>query len=139
MPHTDKQDLIVYGALGLSFGALLLFKGGNLIEGINNQSIVSQNARIAAKDNQIAESRFGLGCNTGIVMNDGSPNLIEGSIPLDIQSRTPIAKGALLCDQTGATAIVAPDGTVSDIRVSARVRKTYLQRGFREENARLQQ
>ena len=124
MQNLDQQDKIIYGVLGLSFLALLLFRSGDLIEGINAQSLVSRNASSAAKDSRIAEKRFG-NCNTGFVLTDGTPNLIEGEVPLDIRSRTPLAPGARLCDETGATATVARDGTISDIRVSASVRKAY--------------
>jgi len=122
--------------LGLSFLALFLFKSGDLIEGINAQSLVSRNASSAAKDSRIAEKRFG-NCNTGFVLADGTPNLIDGETPLDIRSRTPLAPGALLCDETGATAIVDKNGTISDIRVSATVRKAYQQQAFRNENLKV--
>lgn len=136
MQNIDQQDQIIYGVLGLSFLALLLFKSGDLIEGINAQSLVSRNASSAAKDSRIAEKRFG-NCNTGFVLSDGTPNLIDGETPLDIRSRTPLAPGALLCDETGATAIVAKDGTISDIRVSATVRKAYQKQAFRNENLKV--
>lgn len=126
----DKQDLAIYGALGLSFLALLLFKGRDLIGSIHNQSTITQNSQIAAKDNRVAESRFSLGCNTGFVLPNGNTNLIAGETPLDAATRSPIAPGAVLCDRTGATAIVSPSGVISDIRVSARVRKTYIDRGL---------
>lgn len=133
MQTIDQQDKIIYGVLGLSFLALLLLKGGEQLEGINAQSLITRNASSAAKDSRIAEKRFG-NCNTGFVLADGTPNLIEGETALDIRSRTPLAPGALLCDETGATAIVAKDGTISDIRVSATVRKAYQQQAFRNEN-----
>jgi hypothetical protein len=136
MQTIDQQDKIIYGVLGLSFLALFLFKSGDLIEGINAQSLVSRNASSAAKDSRIAEKRFG-NCNTGFVLADGTPNLIDGETPLDIRSRTPLAPGALLCDETGATAIVDKNGTISDIRVSATVRKAYQQQAFRNENLKV--
>ena len=136
MQNIDRQDQIIYGVLGLSFLALLLFKSGDLIEGINAQSLVTRNASSAAKDSRIAEKRFG-NCNTGFVLTDGTPNLIEGEVPLDIRSRTPLAPGAWLCDETGATATVARDGTISDIRVSASVRKAYQKQAFRNENLKV--
>lgn len=126
----DRQDLIIYGALGLSFLALLLIKSGDLVQGITNQSTISGNAQIAAKDTRIAEQRFSLGCNTGFVLSDGSTKLLEGEVPLDIATRRPLSRGGLLCDRTGATAIVSPTGLISDIRVSARVRKTYIDHGL---------
>ena len=137
MTNLDQQDKIIYGVLGLSFLALLLLKGGDQIEGINAQSLVSRNASSAARDSRIAEKRFG-NCSSGFVLSDGTPNLIEGEVPLDIRSRTPLAKGTCLFDETGATATVAPDGTISDIRVSARVRKAYQERAFRNENLKVQ-
>lgn len=137
MTNLDQQDKIIYGILGLSFFALLLFRSGDLIEGINAQSLITRNASSAAKDSRIAEKRFG-NCNTGFTLADGTPNLIEGEAPLDIRSRTPLAPGAVLCDETGATAIVAKDGTISDIRVSAMVRKAYQQQAFRNENLKVQ-
>lgn len=130
LSNLDKQDRIVYGVLGLSFVALLLFRSGDLVKGINNQSMISENARIAAKDNAVAEQRFSLGCNTGFVLADGNTNLIDDQVPLDIQTKSPLAPGAVLCDRTGATAIVSPEGLISDIRVSARVRKTYIDKGL---------
>ncbi|MEX0272475.1 hypothetical protein AB3R30_25505 [Leptolyngbyaceae cyanobacterium UHCC 1019] len=133
MNTIDQQDKIIYGVLGLSFLALLLFKSGDLIQDINAQSLVSRNASVAAKDSRIAEKRFG-NCNTGFVLADGTPNLIEGETALDIRSRTPLGKGSILCDETGATAIVDRQGTISDIRVSATVRKAYQQQAFRNEN-----
>ena len=137
MQTIDQQDKIIYGVLGLSFLALLLFKSGDLIEGINAQSLVTRNASSsAATDSRIAEKRFG-NCNTGFVLTDGTPNLIEGEVPLDIRSRTPLAHGAWLCDETGATATVARDGTISDIRVSASVRKAYQKQAFRNENLKV--
>ncbi len=136
MQNIDRQDQIIYGVLGLSFLALLLFKSGDLIEGINAQSLVSRNASSAAKDSRIAEKRFG-NCSSGFVLADGTPNLIEGEVPLDIRSRTPLAPGAWLCDETGATATVARDGTISDIRVSASVRKAYQKQAFRNENLKV--
>ena len=136
MQNIDRQDQIIYGVLGLSFLALLLFKSGDLIEGINSQSLVTRNASSAAKDSRISEKRFG-NCNTGFVLTDGTPNLIEGEVPLDIRSRTPLASGSILCDETGATAIVAKDGTISDIRVSASVRKAYQKQAFRNENLKV--
>ena len=136
MQNIDRQDQIIYGVLGLSFLALLLFKSGDLIEGINAQSLVSRNASSAAKDSRIAEKRFG-NCSSGFVLADGTPNLIEGETPLDIRSLTPLASGSVLCDETGATAIVAKDGTISDIRVSATVRKAYQQQAFRNENLKV--
>ena len=136
MTNLDQQDKIIYGVLGLSFLALLLFRSGDLIEGINAQSLVTRNASSAAKDSRIAEKRFG-NCNTGFVLRDGTPNLIEGEVPLDIRSRTPLAPGAWLCDETGATATVARDGTISDIRVSASVRKAYQKQAFRNENLKV--
>ena len=136
MQNIDRQDQIIYGVLGLSFLALLLFRSGDLIEGINAQSLVTRNASSAAKDSRIAEKRFG-NCNTGFVLRDGTPNLIEGEVPLDIRSRTPLAPGAWLCDETGATAIVSKDGTISDIRVSASVRKAYQKQAFRNENLKV--
>ena len=136
MTNLDQQDKIIYGVLGLSFLALLLFRSGDLIEGINAQSLVTRNASSAAKDSRIAEKRFG-NCNTGFVLTDGTPNLIEGEVPLDIRSRTPLAPGAWLCDETGATATVARDGTISDIRVSASVRKAYQKQAFRNENLKV--
>lgn len=126
----DTQDAIVYGTLGLSFAAILLFKSGDFMKGISNQSRITENAQIAAKDNRVAEQRFGLGCNTGFTLADGSTNLIDGQVPLDAIAKTPIAPGAVLCDRTGATAIVSPDGLISDIRVSARVRKTFIDKGL---------
>ena len=136
MQNIDRQDQIIYGVLGLSFLALLLFKSGDLIEGINAQSLVSRNASSAAKDSRIAEKRFG-NCSSGFVLADGTPNLIEGEVPLDIRSHTPLAPGAWLCDETGATATVARDGTISDIRVSASVRKAYQKQAFRNENLKV--
>ena len=136
MQNIDRQDQIIYGVLGLSFLPLLLFRSGDLIEGINAQSLVTRNASSAAKDSRIAEKRFG-NCNTGFVLTDGTPNLIEGEVPLDIRSRTPLAPGAWLCDETGATATVARDGTISDIRVSASVRKAYQKQAFRNENLKV--
>ena len=65
------------------------------------------------------------------MLTDGTPNLIEGEVPLDIRSHTPLAPGAWLCDETGATATVARDSTISDIRVSATVRKAYQQPKYR--------
>ena len=44
MTNLDQQDKIIYGVLGLSFLALLLFRSGDLIEGINAQSLVTRNA-----------------------------------------------------------------------------------------------
>ena len=137
MTNIDQQDKIIYGVLGLSFLALLLFKSGDLIEGINAQSLIIRNASNSVKDSRIAEKRFG-NCNTGFALADGTPNLIEGEVPLDIRSRTPLASGSVLYDETGATATVAPDGTISDIRVSARVRKAYQERAFRNENLKVQ-
>ena len=136
MQTIDQQDQIIYGVLGLSFLALLLFRSGDLIEGINAQSLVSRNASSGAKDSRIAEKRFG-NCNTGFALADGTPNLIEGETPLDIRSLTPLARGSVLCDETGATAIVAKDGTISDIRVSASVRKAYQKQAFRNENLKV--
>ncbi len=136
MQNIDQQDKIIYGILGLSFLALLLLKGGEQLEGINAQSLITRNASSAAKDSRIAEKRFG-NCNTGFVLADGTPNLIEGEVPLDIRSRTPLAPGALLCDETGATAIVDKQGAISDIRVSATVRKAYQQQAFRNENLKI--
>lgn len=136
MQNIDRQDQIIYGVLGLSFLALLLFKSGELLEGINAQSLISRNASAAAKDSRIAEKRFG-NCSSGFVLSDGTPNLIEGETPLDIRSRTPLAKGTCLFDETGATATVGSDGTISDIRVSARVRKAYQQQAFRNENLKV--
>jgi hypothetical protein len=136
MKTIDPQDKIIYGVLGLSFLALLLFKGGDQIEGINAQSLISRNASAAAKDSRIAEKRFG-NCSSGFVLADGTPNLIEGETPLDIRSRTPLAKGTCLFDETGATATVGSDGTISDIRVSARVRKAYQRQAFRNENLKV--
>ena len=133
MQNIDRQDQIIYGVLGFSFLALLLFRSGDLIEGINAQSLVSRNASSGAKDSRIAAKRFG-NCNTGFALANGTPNLIEGETPLDIRSLTPLASGSVLCDETGATAIVAKDGTISDIRVSATVRKAYQQQAFRNEN-----
>ena len=137
MTNLDPQDKIIYGVLGLSFLVLLLLKGGEQIEGINAQSLVSRNASSAARDSRIAEKRFG-NCNTGFVLADGTPNLIERETALDIRSRTPLASGSILCDETGATAIIAKDGTISDIRVSATVRKAYQQQAFRNENLKVQ-
>ena len=137
MTNLDQQDKIIYGVLGLSFLALLLFKSGDLLEDINAQSLITRNASSAAKDSRIAEKRFG-NCSSGFVLSDGTPNLIEGETPLDIRSRTPLAEGTCLFDETGATATVAPDGTISDIRVSARVRKAYQERAFRNENLKVQ-
>ena len=77
MTNLDPQDKIIYGVLGLSFLALLLLKGGDQIEGINAQSLVSRNASSAARDSRIAEKRFG-NCSSGFVLSDGTPNLIEG-------------------------------------------------------------
>ena len=136
MQNIDQQDQIIYGVLGLSFLALILFKSGDLIEGINAQSLVTRNASSAAKDSRIAEKRFG-NCSSGFVLSDGTPNLIEGETPLDIRSRTPLATGSCLFDETGATAIVAKDGTISDIRVSASVRKAYQKQAFRNENLKV--
>ena len=136
MNQIDPQDKIIYGVLGLSFLALLLLKGGEQIEGINAQSLVSRNASSAARDSRIAEKRFG-NCSSGFVLSDGTPNLIEGEVPLDIRSRTPLASGGCLFDETGATAIVAKDGTISDIRVSATVRKAYQKQAFRNENLKV--
>ena len=136
MNQIDQQDKIIYGVLGLSFLALLLLKGGEQIEGINAQSLVSRNASSAARDSRIAEKRFG-NCSSGFVLSDGTPNLIEGEVPLDIRSRTPLASGGCLFDETGATAIVAKDGTISDIRVSATVRKAYQKQAFRNENLKV--
>ena len=136
MNQIDQQDKIIYGVLGLSFLALLLLKGGDQIEGINAQSLVSRNASSAARDSRIAEKRFG-NCSSGFVLSDGTPNLIEGEVPLDIRSRTPLASGGCLFDETGATAIVAKDGTISDIRVSATVRKAYQKQAFRNENLKV--
>lgn len=126
----DRQDFIVYAALGLSFLALLGFKAGDLLQGIANQTQISENAQIVAKDNRVAEQRFSLGCNTGFVLASGNTNLIDGEVPLDVATRSPLAPGAVLCDRTGATAIVSPDGLISDIRVSARVRKTFIDKGL---------
>ena len=136
MNQIDPQDKIIYGVLGLSFLALLLLKGGDQIEGINAQSLVSRNASSAARDSRIAEKRFG-NCSSGFVLADGTPNLIDGEVPLDIRSRTPLASGGCLFDETGATAIVAKDGTISDIRVSASVRKAYQKQAFRNENLKV--
>lgn len=131
--NLDRQDLIVYGALGLSFFVLVLFKGGSFLQGINEQSTITTNAKTEARDSRIAERRFG-NCNTGIMMADGSPLLAEGGVVVDIRSRMPLAKGAVVCDESGATAVIAADGSATDIRVSARVRKIYSERGFRADN-----
>ena len=82
MQNIDRQDQIIYGVLGFSFLALLLFRSGDLIEGINAQSLVSRNASSGAKDSRIAEKRFG-NCNTGFALANGTPNLIEGEVPLE--------------------------------------------------------
>ena len=81
MNQIDQQDRVIYGVLGLSFLALLLFRSGDLIEGINAQSLITRNASSAARDSRIAEKRFG-NCSSGFVLSDGTPNLIEGETPL---------------------------------------------------------
>lgn len=133
MQKTDRQDLVIYGCLGLSFLALVLFKGGSFLQGIDEQSLITGNAKQEKRDSQIAERRFG-NCNTGIMMADGSPLLVEGGVVVDIRSQVPLAKGAVACDESGGTAVVGADGTATDIRVSARVRKAYLEQGFRIDN-----
>lgn len=126
----DRTDYFIYGAMGVSMLALLAFRGGDLLQGIANQSAIARTSQTAAKDNAVAEQRFGMGCNTGFVMQNGARNLIPNMTALDARTGVPIAPGALLCDQSGATAIVGADGTVTDMRVSARVRKTFLDKGL---------
>lgn len=133
----NRQDLIVYSVLGLSFIGLLAFRGQDLVNGIADQTLASANARKMAKDTQIAEMRVNKGCSTGFVLPDGNPNLTNGSGALDIETKTPLSPGTVLCDRTGATAIVSAAGVISDVRVSARLRKLYMEQGFREENLRL--
>lgn len=138
MQNIDRQDQIIYGVLGLSFLALLLFKSGDLIEGINAQSLVSKNAQATAKDDAIAQRRFSQGCNTGFLVA-GESVIASTAEALDIRSQRPLSPGAVLCDETGATAIVDRDGYPSDIRVSAKVRKTYQEKSFRNENLKATQ
>ena len=138
MQQTDKQDLIIYGVLGLSFLGLLLFKSGDLIAGLNAQSLVSRNAQSTAKDDTIAQRRFGQGCNTGFLVA-GESILAPTEQALDIRTQRPLSPGSVLCDETGATAIVDRDGYPSDIRVSAKVRKTYQEKAFRNENLKTTQ
>lgn len=134
MQTTDRQDLIVYGSLAFSFLALIVFKGGDFLKSVNEQSLITSNARNELRDSRIAERRFGNGCNTGIMMADGSPTIAEGGVVVDIRTRSPLSRGAVICDETGSTAVVSESSTATDVRVSARVRKIYIERNFRTEN-----
>lgn len=138
MQQADKQDLFIYGALGLSFVAMLLFKSGDLLEGFNAQSLVSRNASSTAKDDAIAQRRFGQGLNTGFVV-DGESIISPTGQALDIRTKRPLSPGTVIGDETGATAIVDREGYPSDIRVSAKVRRTYQEKAFRNENLKAAQ
>lgn len=133
----DRQDLIVYGALGLSFLALIAFKGGDFIQGINEQSQTTATAAKLAKDNKIAETRIKQGCSTGFLMGNGAQNLIAGEVAYEIRNRTPYPPGTCLMDEAGSTAIVDASGRISDIRVSSRVREKFIRDGFRLENEKV--
>ena len=134
---TIDQDLVVYGILGASFIGLLAVKGVDLLKGIAEQSQITASAQQAVKNDHIAQRRFSLGCNTGFVMESGVTTLQNGDRALDIKSRAPLPPGAILCDRTGATAVIATDGTVSDIRVSAAIRKRFVEQGFEKDNEQL--
>ena len=133
MRQIDTQDLIANGLLGLSFAAMGLFKAGDIIGGFQSQSLVSNNAKATAQDNVIAQRRFSEGCNTGFLV-DGKSSITTENIAIDIRLGTPLGKGTVLCDETGATAILDQDGIPSDIRVSAVVRRRYHEQKFRDEN-----
>jgi hypothetical protein len=135
MKQIDRQDTIVYGALGLSMLALLLFRGGDLLDGINQQSLISRTAQQTAKDDAIAQRRFSLGCNTGFLVNGVS--VIDTTAPaVDIRTRRLLPINTVVCTETG-TAIVGNGGYLTDIRTSATVRRKVQERGFLTENNKL--
>jgi len=129
----DVQDLIANGLLGLSFVAMGVFKSGDIIAGFQNQSVISGNAKATAQDNAIAIRRFDEGCTTGFLIN-GKPTITTDGIAVDIRVGTPLGKGAVLCDETGATAILDQVGIASDIRVSAVIRRRFREQKFRDDN-----
>lgn len=115
----------IYLGLAGCFGLLVAVKGGDLLQNMQRQSAADISAQQAVRDNATAEQRFSMGCNTGFLVN-GQPTLVKGQLPVDALAGTAIAPGAVLCDRTGATAIVQPNGLIGDIAVSARVRKAFL-------------
>lgn len=133
----DRQDLIVYGALGLSFLALIAFKGGDFLRGINEQSQTTATAAKLAKDNKIAETRIQQGCSTGFIMGNGAANLVAGEVAYEIRNRTPYPPGTCLMDEAGATGLVDASGVVSDLRVSSKARDAFIRKGFRLENEKV--
>jgi hypothetical protein len=132
-----NQDWVVYGVLGISFLALLILKGPDLMQGISEQGRISESIRRQAKDSEIAMARYSVGCSTQWQMSDGSQILSEGFPAIDIESGQVLPPGSVLCGPNGATAIVSSTGFVSDIRVSAQLQRIYLERGFSNANDQL--
>ena len=129
----DVQDLVVYGLFGLSLVVMGVFKSGDIMADFQNQSLISRNAKATAQDNAVAIRRFDEGCTTGFLIN-GTPTITTDGIAVDIRVGTPLGKGAVLCDETGATAVLDEGGIASDIRLSATVRRRFREQKFRDDN-----
>jgi len=129
----DVQDLVVYGLFGLSLVVMGVFKSGDIIADFQDQSVISGNAKATVQDNAISIRRFDEGCNTGFLI-DGESIISPDAVALDIDTRRQLRPGAVLCDQTGATAILDKDGIASDIRLSATVRRRFREQKFRDDN-----
>jgi len=141
----DVPDLIAKGLLGLSFvvtgvviggvtGVVIgVFGSGDIIEWFKENELTNRIAGATAKDDAIARSRFNDVCNTGFLA-DGFPIISTKAVAVDIRTQRSLKPGTVLCDGTGATAILDKDGIASDIRVSAKVKRMYHDQGFHEQN-----
>lgn len=134
MPSKLTQDQIVYGALGLFCLGTVLIELPKLQQGLATQQ--AKTAMLRAQDNEasVAEARFKRGCNTGFLNQAGKTTILDGSQAFDIRNKTPLQDGAVVCDEAGATAIVK-GGVMTQVKVSAKVRKAYVANTFRNDNS----
>lgn len=129
-----SQDRIVYGALGLFCVATMVAEWPKLQAGLATQQAKTTMLRAQDSESQVAEARFKRGCNTGFLNQAGKTTIIEGSQAFDIRNKTPLQDGSAVCDEAGATAIVK-GGVMTEVKVSAKVRKAYVADGFRNDNS----
>ena len=69
----------------------------------------------------VAEARYKRGClllSGGQHPNFFFPTLVAGSTPTNRQTGTKLPPGTPICDASGATGLIAPNGTIGDIAVT---------------------
>jgi hypothetical protein len=69
----------------------------------------------------VAETRYRRGC---LLLSGGQypkfhfPTLVPGSTPTNRQTGTKLPPGTPVCDASGATGLISPNGTITDVAVT---------------------